>query len=382
MEIRMKEVFSANRRHATRGWPLMMVPALAVLGVSSASAADVASPVKDRTIGYVLANYFFAMYSTADGKSECPQGYNEGPIAQFEDLYPKDGPKRTVADTVLKREANIWFPSLEPEPFKFKDAVGTVATGLNLDGKVGPNDFTSPEGEPGIKNQLDRVLGCILDYRPGGSLRGFHNIYLRDRGYTRLLIEVTNVDSLVNDDNVTVTVYQGLDHLLTDASGNEILPNGTQRINARFDKTFYKQLHGKITNGVLTTEPADINIPIIMNYDVRAFFRIRDAQLKLNVTAEQANGLIGGYFDVEAFYKAINTAYASFHHNYGYQSEPSLYRALYRLADAHPDPKTGQNTAISGAIDIHFKQAFIAHPNQTPKVQQIAQGASAAWASR
>ena len=50
------------------------------------------------------------------------------------------------------------------------------AIGLNLDGKVGPNDFIGPEGEKGIDNQLYRVLGCVAHFRgPDGSLYFFGN---------------------------------------------------------------------------------------------------------------------------------------------------------------------------------------------------------------
>ncbi len=357
----MKRVFSVKQGCAMRKWSLaVMTSALVAVGASSASAAETVSALKDRTIGYVLTNYFFSMYST-EQKSECPDGINDGPIAQFDQLYPKDQ-KRKMVDTELQYEANVWFPSLTPEPFKFKEAVSKTAPGLNLDGKADANDFTSPDNVQGIDNQLYRAIGCVGDYRPGGSLRGFHNIYLRDRNYTRLLLELTNVDSLVDDDDVTVTTYRGLDQLLTDASGNEILPNGTQRVDHLFGKRFHKQTRGRIKNGVLTTDPADLNLPIIMAYNSRPAFVIRDSQLKLDVTPDGAKGVWGGYFDIESFYKTINTAYSVYHHNYGGQSIQSIYRALHQLADGHPDPKTGKTTSVSGAVDIAFKQVFIKHP--------------------
>ena len=333
-----------------------------LISATGVSAAEI-SPLKDRAIGYVLTNYFFAMYAT-EQKSECPEGLNDGPVTQFNMLFPKDGRKRSVADTELEREAEIWFPNLAPEPFAFKEPVSTVAPGMNLDGKVGPNDFTSPDGEAGIDNQFYRVIGCVADYRPGGSMRGFHNIYLRDRAYTRLLIELTDVDSLTDDNDVTVTTYRGLDPLPTDATGNDILANGTVRIDVRYGKVFHKRFHGKIVNGMLITEPTDLNIPIIMTHDSRAFITVRDSRLKLSLTANEANGMWGGYFDVDSFYSAINITYATSHQNYGAQSAPSVYRALYRLADAHPDPQTGKNTAISAALDVAFKQTFIQHPNK------------------
>lgn len=95
-------------------------------------------------------------------------------------------------------------------------------------------------------------------------------------------------------------------------------------------------------------------------------FTIRNTQFKMNITPESLKGIWGGYFDIPSFYRAVNSAYASYHHTYGAQSEPSVYKSLYRLADGLPDA-SGQNTAISGAIEINFKQAFLRHPDMPAK---------------
>ena len=71
--------------------------ALLGFGLSTASAAETASPLKDRTIGYVMTDYFFAMYATPE-KTECPEGINDGSIVQFNELYPKDKPRK-LAET-------------------------------------------------------------------------------------------------------------------------------------------------------------------------------------------------------------------------------------------------------------------------------------------
>ena len=36
---------------------------------------------------------------------------------------------------------------------------------------------------------------------------------------------------------------------------------------------------------------------------------------------------------------------------------------MRRLADGYPDPKTGQNTAISSAVIIKLSQVFTQHPD-------------------
>ena len=53
------------------------------------------------------------------------------------------------------------------------------------------------------------------------------------------------------------------------------------------------------------------------------------------------------------------------HQSYGALSAASLYRAMKRLADGHPDPETGENTAISSAVDVKLHQVYIVHPSET-----------------
>jgi hypothetical protein len=364
---------SAQRRR--RSLALIASTLAAVLGVCAASAANEAnetdpasSVIRNRTIGYVLTNDHWAVYTTADGKSECPEGFNLGPREQYAALFPKDGPKRTVADTELKREAATWFPSLGPDQFVFKESVSKVAEGLNLDGKVGPNDYVSPEGETGIKNQLNRALGCVNAFRPNNTLYALNNKYGQQHGYTRVLLELTNVDSLVNDADVTVTFYHGREKMLTDATGNEFLPYGTETIDEwpGMMEKFTRSVHGKITNGVLTTDPIDdLYIPQNFAFDTFDFILFRGARLKLKVLPDQAAGLLGGYLDIESFYRMENGTLNATSIAFGQETSISIYKELYKVADAYRDPATGRNTAISAAKELTFRQAFIKHPDQS-----------------
>ena len=339
-----------------------VVAALVTAFGLSTSAHAAETDIKNRTIGYVLNNYTWAFYTT-EAKTECPEGLNDGPRAQYKQLFPADGTKRNVADTVLKREAAVWFPNPDAENFKFKEAVSKVAPGLNLDGKVGPNDFESPTGEKGIDNNFYRVFGCVGDTRPGGSIYALGPAYMRKYNYARTLIELTNVDSLTNDDDVTVTTYRGLDFVLTDAGGTSYLPYGTVRVDEQWGKKFVQRTHGKIVNGVLITDPADIVIPYTYNYYPRSHYTFRGGVLKLNLTPEGAKGLLAGYVDVWSWYRAFNGALSTYTLSFGDQSAPSLYKAMMRLADGFPDAKTGKNTAISAAQEVAFTQVYIKHKN-------------------
>ena len=148
--------------------PRALFAAMAIVIASTGSALgedNAAAALNDGTIGYVLTGRYWAVYQTPGGKTECPQGMNDGPREQYKLLYPEDGKKRTLLETHLERESEVWFPSTSKEPYPFYEPQGKIAIGLNLDGKIGANDFISPDGEEGIDNQLYRVTGCVAGYR-------------------------------------------------------------------------------------------------------------------------------------------------------------------------------------------------------------------------
>jgi hypothetical protein len=353
---------------------LAAVIAVAAFGTTAAIADDGnAAALQDRSIGFVLTNKNIATYQSPDGKTECPQGVNDGPREQFKTLYPEDGTHRTFVGTQLEREGQVWNPTLDPEPkLPFKEVQSKIAIGLNLDGKVGPNDFTSPTGEKGIDNQMYRIVGCVGNYRgPDGAYRHFVEEYMQKYNFNRFLVELTDVDSLANDNDVTVTLYRGRDPLTVDAKGS-FTSGGTQRVDYRWGKMFIYRMHAKIENGVLTTEPTDVTYPESMHRGV-GYLSVRAWRLHLNLTPEGAVGLMAGYTDIERFYNSLGQNQSTHHRSYGQESMPSEYRELRKLADGYPDPQTGANTAISTAWEVRFSQAFILK-DQDKTVAQAAAG--------
>jgi len=333
--------------------------------------------VKDGRIGFALTHRYWAVHESPEGKVECPNGFNDGPREQFTQLFPNDGVKRTLKDTQLMREARQWFPDMSEEPFTFKEATGKVSYGMNLDGKIGPEDFTDPNGVKGVDNQLFRAIGCVSQYRaPSNLIYFFENKYLTQYHQNRFMFEISDLDSLANDDDVTVTTYRGLEPLLADATGEAYVPRGTQRVDARWGRQFIQTFKGKIIDGVLVTEGQDLIIPASATFDTSGMHRFKGLRFQVSLTPERAEGIMAGYVDVAAFYHHLNTSWSTHHQSYGQLSAPSLYRALHRLADGYPDPKTGEMTGISGALKVRFIQVFIEHPPQ----QTAANGAGAAKA--
>ncbi|MGE4064927.1 MAG: hypothetical protein AB7E79_16300 [Rhodospirillaceae bacterium] len=355
--------------------------AIGALAIARGAAADDTAPAGG-TIGYIVSSMYWGVHQSADGKAECPKGLNEGPREHFKALFPADGTKRPVAETQLKREAEGYFPTLSEEPFTFHLSQSKIAKGLNLDGKVDADDFLSADGEKGIDNQLFRVLGCVRGYRaPDGDAYFFDNNTLVNDRYNRWLFELTNVDSLVNDDDVTVTTYRGLDTMLKKADGNGMLAGGSQVVDVKWGARYVHTLKGRIKDGVLTTDPKDVTFPWA-TFGIPTDREMREMRMRVNLTPTGGAGLIGGYTVLENWYRQTLRSSSTHHQAYGDVSLPSVYRALRRAADGHPDPKTGENTTLSSALDVTLTQVHIIHPDHPVAAAEGATSTAAAAKER
>ncbi|MFL2840290.1 MAG: hypothetical protein ACJ0BT_00385 [Pseudohongiellaceae bacterium] len=374
----MKPLSTKERLSMPQVWNATKIPQVlsfavfsTMLAVAGAATAELPEPhQKDGRIGYVLTERHWAIHET-EASTECPQGMNSrGSRDLFAQQFPEDSDvERTVVDTRLMIEAYQYHTNTATtdiyDSLPFYEAQGNVSYGLNLDGEVNADDFKNSAGEEGIDNQLYRVLGCIAGYRKDGPYWFFENDFMRNNGYTRWMIELSGVDDLVNDDDVTVTTYRGLDNLFTDATGEVFSAGGTQRVDARWGQSFIEEVKGKIVDGVLTTEPiARAKIPWSQPGILDGHHIFKDLQFQFKLTSQVAQGLMGGYVDIEQFNHRFRSNWSSHHQNYGQSSSASEYAALKRLADAYPDPETGANTAISGAVEVTLTQVYIVHPDE------------------
>ncbi len=177
-----------------------------------------------------------------------------------------------------------------------------------------------------------------------------------------MLLEITNVHDLVNDDNVIVNLYRGLDQLPLSSDGKSYLPGGSQRVDERWGRRYIRRLKGKIVNGVLTTEP----IGMLMPYEVSSQHSVpdlylKDARLRLKLTPTGADGLLGAYVDTNDLQRVWAESVSSHIASYSHLYLGSVARAVRQMADAYPDPETGKNTAISSALQVKFVQAYVVH---------------------
>lgn len=344
---------------AFRALPALNLKAVAAAALAISAGATFAEAPADGRIGYVMTDLFWSVYQTEDATEECPRGFNDGPREQFEQLFPEYA-ARSVEETQLAQEVLTWHPSAESDGFEFLEVEGTYSWGLNLDGQVGPNDFTHPDGTEGIDNEVYRVVGCVIGFRgPDGVEYIFQDKAIIDERYNRMMIELVGVDDLENDDDVEVHWFRGRDRLLTDATGESVVAGGSQRVDRRWGESLIRKTRGRIENGVLTTEPITEAVMPWMNLGVPSIHIFRDMRLQLKLSPEGAEGLLAGYADIDSWYFQLIRNDSTHHLSNGQISGISLYRALRRLADAYPDPETGANTAISTALDVKMSQVYI-----------------------
>jgi len=155
---------------------------------------------------------------------------------------------------------------------------------------------------------------------------------------------------------------------LLDATGEKVAAGGTQRVDMKYGRKLIQHMHGKIVNGVLTTDAIEGRWPWAIYWETPAVLQMHAMRLSLKLTGGTADGVIAGYTDVESYYHWL-TSWSTHHLSYGRLDPAEFYWALKNNADAYPD-KDGKNTAISSAITINMTQVFIQHPDSSLDVQQ------------
>lgn len=270
---------------------------------------------------------------------------------------------RNMRGRVNGKPARIaFFPETVPDP-QLETVSGPYAYGFDLDGKGPgtPNTFEDPEtGEQGVDNQLFRALGCFSKYSADLPIRplGEEDVW---RSYLPLIhppawVMSISGEDLSRDGEVTVSFYRAIEYLRLDRSGQ-----GLADITYTIDPSGrgYGTFTGTLKDGVFTSEPEAVKLMLAGEFPVFTKFELSKARLRLAINADRtATGYIAGYQPWMDF-RMLNV-----HSNEDQGiSHVALYHLLKRLADAEPDPQTGQNTAISATYRIEMVPAFLAHPD-------------------
>jgi hypothetical protein len=246
--------------------------------------------------------------------------------------------------------ANIPGSLPDPNPHL---AQGRFALGLDLDGLVGPDSWEHPEtGQQGIDNQMWRVLGCWDVYNVNKPVLPYNETIVWDTAVDAMpawLLSISGED-ISQDGEVTVTFDRALNIPLRDAYGS-IMSGASFAVdtNPRSHNVFV----GHIEDRVLTIEPGDF----FMQGESQFYSHLRftGTQLRLEMDDDGSlRGHIGGYQPWRDYYHYLSVRGETD----GMVDLPGAFYAMKRLADATPDPETGENTAISSAYFIEAVPAF------------------------
>jgi len=370
-------------RLAAKDLRMKVAVMLATCGLLASAATQAADPGPSRTLGFVVKDWMTAVYESRFF-DECPAGLNISNDEIWWRAMSKEERSEATQDGLLTT-LNRWFRAVRRgpngedvciNPGVIKDdpplltVEGRTSFGKNLDGnidgKATPNtcahqNFVSPDGEPGIDNQMYRLIGCIYGWRKDGQVELNANEMRRTSGLAMILIEVTDVDDTWNDDDVTVSFYRSIDQFALDSTG-KVLPFSSYRIDHTDGVPRYgDSLKGSIVDGVLTTESGPVQLPFYGNYNyMHPVVRDMSINLKLSEDGTMASGHAYGYYELENFLYMVGglgpvISTANF-------SCPAFFEATYRLADGYPDPETGECTHISSAFEINSYAAYVIHP--------------------
>ncbi|MBD25187.1 MAG: hypothetical protein CMG46_09295 [Candidatus Marinimicrobia bacterium] len=391
-----------NRAHVAstairlgRFWSMLK----ATLGGALIAASIAAVPANaSETKGFLVSWFDISQFYDTEGRN-CPHGINPGPeeyyirelkrigtpqeeidhyIDNFLDLSQAGeiAPMVQMRGRIDGKPVDVYAnPTSVPDPNIFL-VEGPHSYGFNLDGKESTGGFIDPEtGEKGIDNQIFKAVGCTQEIRQHAPDE-YPPLTISYWGVVvevmpALLIEISGIDDPVNDDDVTVSIIRGQERPVRDSSGG-LLAGMSFSVDP--NPKWHNVLKGQIRDGVITTTPTNINIatdPFVMPEH-----NFTDARLRLKIQEDGTlDGKLGGYHKWFPFYWKYGVG------TWGVEATnnidlPGFYYALRKLADAYPDPETGENTSISVAFQIDAVPAFVIREEQSAQNGRVLRSVS------
>lgn len=234
-------------------------------------------------------------------------------------------------------------------------ATGTTAAGFNLDDEISTGDDDSscvgltPDfdsandpGEQGIDNQLGTLVPMIgtllMDSCPEGTpaadcVSALLAEQVRE-GSLLLVMEVRDINSFANDDDIEMQLYLGTvpgcddtmpETCAPELTGETIAPGQDFEVMA-----VGSPVSGSITAGRMTAVTDRLDIAIDTG-DAELTLVLRNAEVRANITETSlSNGAIGGSINIEELATAAETFMAG---------AGALIRSVVgAVADLDPDP--------------------------------------------
>jgi hypothetical protein len=357
-------------------FPALAATAILISGTCHALPALPPVPVSHE-MGFILTYFGPAIHQ---GKDDCPDGL-AGIVSEnyLASLAAAERARISLPQNAveLKAKWQSWAmgpnrtnicsdPSLFPDHGVQRTVKGKVAPGLDLDhGKAecAHEEFTGLDGEAGVDNQAYRAMGCARNYRGtdglGGDMLKGNSLYMVS-GEHAMVILLRGVDSLEHDDDVEV-IYASTDDLPILDTQQNFLTGISYTVTA--NPTYRNVLHGRIDQGVLTTEPVNMRFRRVFGHGglrgQHTEWDLRSAKLRLTIQPDgSAKGMVGAY------QTPLNVILSTVTGGIGSATVAGIdcavqYNTLMELADGGRDPKTGQCTTVSVGLEVRAVSAFV-----------------------
>lgn len=327
------------------------------------------APVRAETRGFVIAGLYTATHphreNCRNGAKSPPEvqefvlmgmGYSREEISYIR-LNKKDRAGAPLEEIVLRRGINGASVDVDSDPARSADPGfelmnGPFAPGFDLDADPATGFIDPYTGQRGVDHQVLRALGCFGTWDVAWPVKPFTDEVAWDVMLDTLpawLISVSGED-LQRDGEIELRFATATQHPRRNANGGA-LADATFVIQpgSRSFGTF----RGRIRDGLVTLDQGELELegeipyfPVLRLKNARAYFRL--------LPDGSMDGLIGGYqpwIDI-VYYAATNA---------GLQADTAgIYHNLRKVADAGPDPKTGENTLVSVTYRVLAVPAFLA----------------------
>lgn len=178
-----------------------------------------------------------------------------------------------------------------------------IAKGFNLDEQVSTNrdietcytqDHTSPDGLAGVDNQLAKIWGDI-EPLVGEAVRGLIQGAINE-GRFLIMVELTDVDDLKNDDDVTLHVFRGELKPVIGTFGL-IAPDQTYDFDSEFASSVIENV--KIVDGIVEAGPVAFQVPVDI-LEVQFPLQVDNGKIRFEILEDGSfEGMIGGYIDID-----------------------------------------------------------------------------------
>ena len=231
-----------------------------------------------------------------------------------------------------------------------------ISSGFDLDASVtapgGPTgcgvaDHVGPDGTVGIDNAFAGLMP-FLDSTEAAALEPLLQQKINE-GELTLLIEVSGLDDLVQDDCVAVRMLRGsgLPQLGTDGL---ILEDQTFDLDPAVQ--ILPAVEGTVQDGVLEARGIAFDLPVVV-FDFDMVLELSDAALRLDVSENgSASGVLGSGFRWQPLLEELLTTPIDI------TLQKALPVLLAQLADLRPDEE-GVCQELSAVLEVSTAGAFV-----------------------